>query len=438
MNKLGTTVKWFYPGMRIKRWIALSLIGLLVAQLGISALTHGKALDMLVISNRIVRALPFTKHSPIYSVLLSSPVGIGLILLGILLVLFAAHEIASSITGAISPSGGAHLVNAIFERRMLAAGPEIVVIGGGTGLSTLLRGLKRYSSNITAVVTVADDGGSSGRLRRDLDIPAPGDIRNCLMALADAEPTMSQLFQHRFRHGQNGEGLRDHAFGNLLIAAMAEINGGDFEKAVRETSRVLNIRGRVLPSTKALVQLKAEMGDGSLITGETAIATSPLRIRRIGLEPPNAEPVEEVMEAIELADLIVIGPGSVFTSIIPNLLVDGIAAAIHRSRAKKVYVCNVMTQPGETDHYAASEHVKAIQRHVHYRIFDYVMVNIARPNKELLDKYLKSGSTLVEPDCDRIRALELRPVAGDYISQTDVVRHDPSMLARALIRLLGR
>jgi uncharacterized cofD-like protein len=232
-----------------------------------------------------------------------------------------------------------------------------------------------------------------------------------------------------------GEGLRDHAFGNLLIAAMCAINGGDFERAIRETSRVLNVRGRVLPSTVEHVHLRAEMLDSSFLEGETTIASSPLDIKRVSLVPADACAVSEVLSAISNADVIVLGPGSVFTSIVPNLLVRGIPEAIRQSRAKKVYVCNVMTQLGETNGFTALDHLKAIERHTR-RLFDYVLVNTGRPSQELLEKYRQTGSTLVEADIDRIKREGYRPIAGNFINQTDVVRHDAGLLAEAIMKLL--
>ena len=264
---------------------------------------------------------------------------------------------------------------------------------------------------------------------------------------------MTELFQYRFREVEEraenrrakteepapanyGEGLRDHAFGNLLIAAMTAINGGDFEKAVLETSRVLNIRGKVLPATVDHVHLRAEMQDGSFIEGETAIASSPQRIKRMYLLPENACPVDDALDAIARADVIVLGPGSVFTSVIPNLLVRGIPEALQRSKAKKVYICNVMTQPGETDGFSAYDHIKTIERHAGGRVFSHVLVNSAQPDQQLLEKYRKSGATLVIADTDRIKADGYRPITGAFISQTDVVRHDAPVLARAIMNLL--
>ena len=231
---------------------------------------------------------------------------------------------------------------------------------------------------------------------------------------------------------------RDHPFGNLLIAAMCAINGGDFERGIRETSRVLNIRGRVLPSTVTHVGLRAEMEDGSTLEGESTIASSHLKIKRIFLTPDNACPLNEVLEAIEKAEIIVLGPGSVFTSVIPNLLVHGLPDAIRKSKAKKVYVCNVMTQPGETSGFSAYDHVRAIEKHARMRVFDYVMVNTDRPGNELLDKYRRNGSVLVEADADRIKAEGYRPMLGNYINQSDVVRHDSNLLAADIMRLVGK
>lgn len=312
------------------------------------------------------------------------------------------------------------------------AGPAVVAIGGGTGLSTLLRGIKQKTNRITSIVTVTDDGGSSGRLVADKKILPPGDIRNCLVALADAEKAMTDLFQHRFE-GASGS-LSGHSMGNLLIAAMVDLTG-DFEKAITEISKVLAIRGRVLPATLQTVRLRAEMVDGSELCGETQIVNSPLQIRRVHLDPQDAQPLEEAIEAIAAADIIVIGPGSVFTSVIPPLLVPGVAEAVAESDAVKVYVCNVMTQPGESDRFTASDHVHAIEANVGRRVFDYVLLNKAMPSQHLLERYSQSGQEFVEPDADRIRAMGLKPILANLISETDLVRHDPMRVADSILRL---
>lgn len=328
------------------------------------------------------------------------------------------------------------MVNVFVRRQMLTAGPRIVALGGGTGLSTLLRGLKQHSSNITAIVTVTDDGGSSGRLSKEMGIIPPGDMRNCLVALADAEKLMTDLFQHRFR-GAKGT-LGGHSVGNLLIAGLVDQCGGDLERALNMASEVLNIRGRVVPSTLDHVKLRAILEDGSETVGETDIVQSGKRIRRIFLDPAEVTAFQDALIAIEEADLIVIGPGSVYTSVIPNLLVPGISEAIHDASAVKVYVCNVMTQQGESDSFTAAEHVAAIRANVGHPMFDYVMVNVDRPSETTVDKYRGYGQFVVEPDIDRIRAMGLKIVSGNFMNESDFVRHDPLKIARRLMDLLTR
>lgn len=328
------------------------------------------------------------------------------------------------------------LVAGYLKRQQLAQGPRIVVLGGGTGLGTLLRGLKQYSSNITAVVTVTDDGGSSGRLSQEMGILPPGDLRNCLVALADAERLMTDLFQHRFSGGSGS--LSGHSIGNLLIAGFLEQTGGDVDRALALASEVLNIRGRVIPSTSQTVRLRALMEDGEEIAGETAIVSSGKRVRRIFLDPSQVVAHPQAIEAIREADLICIGPGSVYTSVVPNLLVSGIAGAIEDSDAVKVYICNVMTQRGESDQFTAAEHVVALQANVPGRVMDYVLVNTATPSQTVLDRYHDSGQDFVVPDQDRIKQMGYRPVAGNLINETDLVRHDPMRMAARLMDILQR
>ncbi len=425
--------------MRVKRWLLLALVGIFIATLGLAVLNHGQGFDALAMANHLLTWMERRWRLTLMSGSAALWTGWIVTALGLAIVVAAISRLSHSLNTAIDPGGsGRRLVDVVWRNRYLSQGPRVVVIGGGTGLSTMLRGLKQYTSNIVAVVTVTDDGGSSGKLQRQLNILPPGDIRNCLVALADEEATMTDLFQYRFRGAGTGEGLRDHAFGNLLIAAMADISGGDFEQAVRRTSQVLNIRGMVLPSTLQHVCLRAEMEDGSVLSGETTIASSPLRIKRIFLSPGGAQSLDEVIQAIEMAEVIVIGPGSVYTSVIPNLLVRGIEEALHRSRAKKVYICNVMTQKGETDGFSASDHIRAIEAHVSRPVFTHVLVNTASPGRELLEKYRRVGSVLVEPDTDRIKHMGYKPHTGNFINQTDVVRHDSSLLAEAIMQLLIR
>jgi uncharacterized cofD-like protein len=307
------------------------------------------------------------------------------------------------------------------------------VLGGGTGLSTLLRGLKRYSTNLTAIVTVFDDGGSSGRLRREQGILPPGDIRNCLVALAEAEPLLTKLFTHRFKGGD----LDGHSFGNLFIASMSQVTG-DLETALKECSKVLAIRGRVLPTTLGDVTLCAEMSDGTVVEGESAITRAGKTIRRVFLKPGRVPPLRDALDAIADADLIVLGPGSLYTSVLPNLLVDGVVGALRRSRALKVYVCNVMTQLGETRGFRASDHARVLLEQGGRGLFNYVLVNTRRPrNQELLTRYSREGAEPVESDVDAIRALGLHPVAEDLISEEELVRHDPRKITSVLLQLLA-
>jgi len=427
---LTSSLKWLYPGMRVKRWLLLIPVGLAVAIVGV----------VLLASTRIIEAVGAAGSEAfrLFGMRLDDPntqmaVGLGLIALGLLLIFISLRQVVRSITSVVSPEIHGRLADVVFQRRYLSQGQSIVVIGGGTGLSTMLRGLKQHTSNLAAVVTVTDDGGSSGRLKRDMGVLPPGDIRNCLVALADAEPLMTELFQYRF--GDSEESFNGHSFGNLLIAAMTQITG-DFERAVKETSSILAIRGRVLPSTIDQVHLQAELADGTLAEGETNIANAGKPIKHIMLHPSDVKPLEETIKSIDAADCIVLGPGSVYTSVVPNLLVHGVAEAIADSEAIRIYVCNVMTQPGETDGYSAADHVRAVTKHTEKRIFDYVLVNQKKPNKPLLDKYAAQNQFLVEPNVAAIREMGYRPILGDYISQTDVVRHDPVKLADAILKLI--
>ena len=308
----------------------------------------------------------------------------------------------------------------------------MVAIGGGTGLSTLLRGLKAHTPHITAIVTVADHGGSSGRLRRELGVLPPGDFRNCFAALADDEALITQLFQYRF--GQ-GEGLNGHSFGNLFITAMIKITG-DFEKAVKESSKVLAIRGRVIPSTLEQVRLIAEYNDGSKVLGESKISEKKKPIKKIFLNRLGCEPTPEAINAIKQADTVIIGPGSLYTSIIPNLLIEGITKAILESKAIKIYVCNIMTQHGETDGYSAYDHLNALVRHSHLKILDYCIVNSAQLPQDLIERYREEKSYPILIDSRRIRALGYRIIEEEIVTTKEYIRHDPPKLAKIILGLI--
>lgn len=417
--------KWFFPGMRVKRWIALIIIGALCFSIGLTIVFNTSILS--VVENAIV---DFVVDSfPDYNLVF----GIVIIIIGIVFVSLGIRNMVRSIVGVLSPRDVENLVDTVYRKRSLQRGPHIVVIGGGTGLSTLLRGLKAYSSNITAIVTVADDGGSSGRIREELGILPPGDIRNTLVALADTEPLMERLFQYRFAWG---EGLKGHSFGNLFIAAMTDITG-DFEKAIQEFGRVLAVGGIVLPSTLSTVKLKAIYTDGSEVIGESKIPQLGKKIDQISLLPNNVEPLREALAAIRNADLVILGPGSLYTSVIPNLLVNNITDALIGSQALKVYVCNVMTQPGETDQMSAGDHIKSLFRHTNgQKIFDYTLINDGRLTVEQAKKYYTEKSYPVKLDLDQVRQLGVIPVCAPMIERGSLVRHDSQSLARELIKLL--
>ncbi|MDQ7843676.1 MAG: YvcK family protein [Armatimonadota bacterium] len=422
--------RWFAPGIGVKRWAALLAAGILVISAGTSLLANVKPLGWVeyLVFRAALSLLILTRGSISPAIF-----GAALLVVGAAVVFYGLRGTIASIAGALMPRGETTLVEVLHQQRHRRRGRRIVAIGGGTGLSTLLRGLKAYTDHLTAVVTVFDDGGSSGRLRRELGILPPGDIRDCLVALAESEPLMTQLFEYRFQGGA----LDGHAFGNLFIASLAGVTG-DLESAVKETSKVLNIRGRVLPSAVEDVVLAATFEDGSVIEGESQITRARRRITRVALKPADVAPVPEVLQAIAEAELIVLGPGSLYTSVIPNLLVRGVAEAIRANRAAlRVYVCNVMTQPGETDGFTASEHVRQLIGQAGDGLFTHVLVNVQRPrNRALLARYEAEGAIPVEPDIETIRALGVIPVEGYLISEEDVLRHDPAAVAQTLMRLL--
>ncbi|MEM5016121.1 YvcK family protein [Metabacillus indicus] len=311
--------------------------------------------------------------------------------------------------------------------------PNVVIIGGGTGLSVLLRGLKVYPVDITAIVTVADDGGSSGRLRDELSIPPPGDIRNVLAALSDVEPLVENLFQHRFNKGNS---LTGHSLGNLILAAMTNITG-DFFHAVTEMSKVLNVRGKVLPAANKSVVLHAEMEDGTIVSGESKIPYSGKKIKRVFLSPETIEPLEEAIDVIRKADLILIGPGSLYTSILPNLLVPKLGDEVCKAKAKKVYICNVMTQAGETLDYTASDHVKALNDHMKCPFIDTILVNDEVIPDMMKALYAEELAKPVNYDIEALRELGLEIVHDKIVSyENNVIRHDTVKVAKLLYEMI--
>lgn len=311
--------------------------------------------------------------------------------------------------------------------------PKIVIIGGGTGLPVLLRGLKKYPLDITAVVTVADDGGSSGRLRDEMDIPPPGDIRNVLAALSDVEPLVEEMFQHRFKTANE---LSGHSLGNLILAAMTSITG-NFMHAIQEMSKVLNVHGKVLPAASESVVLHAEMEDGSIVSGESKIPYSGKKIKRVFLTPEVAKPLPETIHAIRQADLIIIGPGSLYTSILPNLLVPKLGQEICRAKAKKVYICNLMTQAGETLDFTASDHVKALYSHMRCTFIDTILVNSENIPEDILNRYSEEFAKPVHFDFNQLYELGLEVVQGEIMSlEEGVIRHDTKEVASILYSIL--
>ncbi len=334
---------------------------------------------------------------------------------------------------------------------------RVVAIGGGTGLSTLLRGLKRYVkpvlstaavaqdgpnriAQLSAIVTVTDDGGSSGRLRQDLGILPPGDVRNCIAALSEDELLLSRLFQFRFPEAESGDhgGLAGHSFGNLFLAALTHITGGDFAQAVQMSSQVLAARGQIFPATNTDVRLTALMDDGSIVQGETNITASGQTIRELRMEPADAPPLNEALAAIAEADLITIGPGSLYTSLITNLLVRGIPEAIADSRATRVYICNLMTQANESLGLTASQHLECIENHCGRRIFDYAILNTAAIPKATADRYALEGQAPIQPDVERVHARGVVPVTGSFVHESHLLRHDYDRVAEALLEIAGQ
>lgn len=410
------------PGL--KRWIVVILAGIGVIVYGIFLFLgyHPVHVISVLIKEIMAQAADLLPHK------IS---GVIVITGGALIVCIAIAKITLSVLGAYLPDDRESIPDVLYRRRHLARGPRIVVIGGGTGLSNLLKGLKSFTNNITAIVTVGDDGGSSGRLRQELGVLPPGDLRNCITALADEDRLVTELFRYRF---QSGEGLEGHSFGNLFLTAVCAITNGDMLEATRVASRVLNSCGQVLPATQSSVALIAEMEDGAIVKGESQIPKAGGRIKRLTCEPACPKATPEAIEAIINADLIVLGPGSLYTSIIPNLLIEGIPEAIRDSSADKIYVSNVMTQNGETNGYTVSDHVEAILTHsstplsLGYRLVETVLVNDQTP---VVDE--SSPVTHVRFDRERLREFGVFPIRRPLISQSTSGHHDPEKLAKTLM-----
>lgn len=415
---MSKSFEWLYPGLGLKRWILLACAGglLLVysAFFAVGVFWSGTLMEGL--------GMGWLEGRHWAAVLLAFD---GLLFGAIMLVVGVRRV---WLFGQTSPE----TFGEIRAAARLARGPRVVAVGGGNGLAALLRGLKGYTSNLTAVVTMADDGGSSGLLRRHMNMPPPGDLRNCLVALADDESVMSRLFKYRFP--EDG-GLQGHSFGNLFMAALTEVTG-DFELAVQESTQVLKVRGRVLPSTLDDVVLHAQLEGGGRVSGESAVTAADRLPRRVWLTPDPPRALPQAVSAIASADLVVLGPGSLYTSVIPNILIPEIRDALLSTRAWVVYVCNVMTQAGETDGYTAAEHLDALQRHGLTGAIDAVLVNDEPVSEELLESYARGGSEPVVVDAGRIRDMGVRVEHAPVIAQSQVVRHDSERLARAILHLV--
>ncbi|MGC9529130.1 MAG: gluconeogenesis factor YvcK family protein [Candidatus Bipolaricaulaceae bacterium] len=419
--KLPPAFKFLLPGIGVKRWLCLVAISLVAIVFGAVCLVGEEGM-------RGLYRLVFTQLPPVIRPL----VGAVFAALGLTGAVTGLILAVRSILAALSPKGDAKVGEALYQARVLREAPRVVAVGGGTGLSNLLRGMKAYTANLTAVVTVMDTGGSSGRLRRELSVFPPGDVRNCLLALAPDEERMSGLFQFRFTEG---EGLRGHALGNLVLAALEQATGG-FDRAVEEASHFLSVRGEVLPATLARVDLVAEVEDGDQVVGEERIAADPRAIRRVRLSGP-ARAYERACEAALGADLLLLGPGSLFTSIIPNLLVEGLAEAIDAAKAEKYIIMNLMTQPGETDGYTAAAHLRALAEYVQLSKFHAVVVNTLAPPADVLARYRSEGSEPVVDDFVAKNTMGLRIIRAPLLHVVELegkptVKHNPHALARLL------
>jgi len=420
--------KWLRVGMRVKRYLLALALGITFTSLAIAMAlaTLYRNVAFPGYSTDVVRAitLQFIPH-PWRELTVAM---FGFLVIGVSIVYLSRSLFMPLIAGRTDS-----IVDQVYKYRFGRSGPKIVAIGGGTGLPTLLRGLKERTGNLTGIVTMADDGGSTGRLRKEFGILPPGDFRNCIAALSDAEPLMQELFQYRFE--KDGSGLHGHSFGNLFITAMVDVTG-NFERAVLESSRILAVRGRVFPSTLENVQLRGVAEDGAPLEGESEIGQAHGRIRKVFLQPEDPQGYRPAVQAVWDADMIVFGPGSLYTSVVPPLLVGDIKQAIKNNPAAlKVYICNVATQPGETDHFDALAHVRALQEQVGKRLFDYVLVNT---NFASVDK-IKPEWAVDPVDAAQLqaeaRSLGVEIIEADVVNVANPLRHDPEKLAMALMRL---
>jgi len=423
MNKIRDTFRdkikeagWLLPGLEVKRWFALIFLGSLLITIGLMIFFNLRPVYFIM---EFIRKIAMTVPTNILSVVIT--------IVGAFLFFKGWQKTNLSMLDIHNGKEKSTLLENLYVRRKLNRGPKIVAVGGGTGLSMLLKGIKKITNNITAVVTVGDDGGSSGRLREEMGVLPPGDIRNCIAALADDEDLVTKLFQYRFK---SGEGLEGHSFGNLFITALCAITG-NMVSAIQASSNVLSIRGRVLPSTLDDMRLAAEFEDGTVVHGESDIPEAHKKIKHLFIEPENCKALNTVIEAIKDADLIILGPGSLYTSVIPNLLIKEISEEIAKSNAKKIYVCNIMTQPGESDNYAVSDHINALYKHADSdKLIDAVLVNNSLP-QNMSEKYAQCGQFPVVLDKQNIKVdiVEKKLIEE---SKEGLVRHSSHRVARAV------
>ena len=423
-------ISWLCPGIQLKRWLLLFTAGVIVCAFSLALLFNNQVMGM---AEELLFRLSYLATGK-YGNGMTLVLGIAGMLLGIGIMIYAVRRIVRSIVEAVSPESSDSLMETIFIQRKLNSGPAITVVGGGTGLSTLLRGMKYITGNCTAVVTVGDDGGSSGRLRQELGIIPPGDLRKCLVAMADREPLMERVMQYRF---EGDSSLSGHSLGNLFLAAIAETEGG-MEEGLNAASQILKVSGHVIPSTLHSIQLAADMTDGTFVLGQAEIAQARKTVQRLRMVPEDVPATKSAVEAIRQADILVFGPGSLYTSVICNLLVPDIRDAVLQSQAVKIYVCNIMTQPGETDGFGAYEHVKTLTDYAGKLFLDYVIVNAEDISDEQIALYRAKGQEPISPDVEKIEQMGIKVIPAKLVSKSDMVRHDPQKLAQAIMSLAYR
>lgn len=427
MKKHMNWIKWLLTGKGLKKWLFLMLLSVLLVWNGVAwhygggIITLCVRLDLIDLANLLYR---HTVTGP-YLVYLFS----------IILLFYSCYRVLSS---AVQQATNAELMTfydkALFSQKMQAA-PKVVAIGGGTGLSNFLAAVKNFTINLTAIVAVTDDGGSSGRLRRDLGILPPGDVRNCLIALSQSDVNLEEVLAYNFPQDSS---LAGHNLGNLLMAGLMESGETDFATAIERLSKVLALRGRVLPSTTDNVEICAEMADGCLVRGETKMVSDKRQIKRVFLSPEDCKPLPQALEAIAEADFIFIGPGSLYTSVITNLIVPGMADALKKTRARVYYICNIVSQPGEMERLRASQYVEAINAHIGRKNFFNIIVNNGQFTKEQNRRLADLNCRPVLCDSKRLRAMGLRVVAGDLINEEDILKHDQKKLAALVMQEISK